>query len=152
MLLLLHQKRTYLYTVWALPVSRTFRKFSLWLASQLLTVAQSLKCSIHCSQLVPPENESGIWTSLSTEAYITVTAHFIVPSFDSQACTLETKAFPERHTDLNIKEKIIESTDEFKVSNNVMSIVHDQAANMELCSRHLYDIILWACACCHGTF
>ena len=67
---------------------------------------------------MPPENESGICTSLSIEAYITVTAHFILPSFDFQACALETKVSPERHTGLNIKKKIIESADEFKVLNN----------------------------------
>ena len=84
-----------------------------------------------------------ICTSLSTETYITVTAHFILPSFDLQACVLETKVFPERHTGLINKEKITEITDEFKVSNSVMSIVHDQAANIELCSRHLYDENGW---------
>ena len=43
-----------------------------------------------------------IWTSLATEACVTLTAHFVLHSFTLEACVLATKEFPEHHTGLNI--------------------------------------------------
>ena len=49
-----------------------------------------------------------IWTSVAVEAYMTVTAHYIDPNWVMQAFALETFAFPERHTGVNIAEKLKE--------------------------------------------
>ena len=46
-----------------------------------------------------------IWTST---AYMTVTLHYIDPNSVMQAFVLETFSFPERHTAVNIAEKLKE--------------------------------------------
>ena len=47
-----------------------------------------------------------IWTSMATEAYMTVAAHYIDPNWKLQNFVLETLLFPERHTAVNIAEKL----------------------------------------------
>jgi len=47
-----------------------------------------------------------IWTSTATESYITITAHYIDESWVLQAYVLQTLPFPERHTGVNIAEKL----------------------------------------------
>ena len=49
-----------------------------------------------------------IWTSMATEAYMTVTAHCIDPNWKLQNFVLETLSFPERHTGVNIAQKLKE--------------------------------------------
>ena len=39
-----------------------------------------------------------IWTSQAVEAYITVTTHYLDPSWKMQSYVLQASAFPERHT------------------------------------------------------
>ena len=46
-----------------------------------------------------------IWTSI---AYMTVTVHYLDPNWVMQAFVIETFAFPERHTGVNIAEKLKE--------------------------------------------
>lgn len=43
-----------------------------------------------------------IWTSIATEAYVTVSGHFISPDWDMYSVVLTTCAFPERHTGIEI--------------------------------------------------
>ena len=49
---------------------------------------------------------SDIWTSMATEAYMTVTAHYIDPNWKLQNFVFETLSLPERHTGVNIAEKL----------------------------------------------
>ena len=49
-----------------------------------------------------------IWTSMATETYMTVTAHYIDPNWKLQNFVLETLSFPERHTGVNIAQKLKE--------------------------------------------
>ena len=44
-----------------------------------------------------------IWTSSATEAYITVSAHYISAEWGMILCVLETPDMPERHTGQNIR-------------------------------------------------
>ena len=86
----------YLEPGYTLPCRKTFTTLIRSHQSAKLALKKYLEATSFISI------STDIWTSLSTEAYITVTAHFILPSFDLQACVLETKVFPERHTGLNI--------------------------------------------------
>jgi len=79
-----------------------------------------------------------IWTSVATEAYITVSAHYISSAWKCSSCVLETKPFPERHTGQAIADKILEIATAFAIDEKVSAIVHDQAANMEL-SLHILN-------------
>ncbi len=74
-----------------------------------------------------------IWTSSTTEAYITVSAHYTSPCWELCSCVLGTPAFPEQHTGRAIADKLIEIVRGYSLSEKVSVVVHDQAANMELC-------------------
>jgi len=47
-----------------------------------------------------------IWTSIAAQAYITVTAHFILPDWVLKTFVLQTMSFPENHVAENIAEKV----------------------------------------------
>ena len=69
-----------------------------------------------------------IWTSEATEAYITVTGHFVTPSWDLCSCVLSTATFPDRHTSPAIALKLQEIVADFNVNSaKDKAIVHDQA-------------------------
>ena len=51
---------------------------------------------------------TNMWTSIATESYITVTAHYIDYSWVQQVFVLETLHFPERHTGINFAQKLKE--------------------------------------------
>ena len=52
---------------------------------------------------------------------------------------LTTKAFPERHTAMEITQKLKETTGEFGIKDKIVAVVHDQAANMECCCSLLSE-------------
>ncbi len=91
-----------------------------------------------------------IWTSVATEAYITVSAHYISSTWKCCSCVLETKHFPERHTGQGIADKIDEIATAFAVDEKVSAIVHDQAANMELSLQILNSSKGWESLRCNA--
>ena len=74
---------------------------------------------------------TNIWTSAATEAYITVSAHYISPEWKLLSCVLETPGIPERHTGQNIADRLGDIADRWAINEKVSVVVHDQAANME---------------------
>ena len=73
-----------------------------------------------------------IWTSIATQVYITVAAHFISPNWELNTFLLQTVNFPENHTAENISEKIKEILANFLLDcYRVVAVVHDQGSNME---------------------
>jgi hypothetical protein len=87
-----------------------------------------------------------IWTnSANNEAFISLTAHFILPSTMKQMIyTLATKHFPESHTGSNINEILNEILNEWQLQEKQLHlIVRDNAANMAVGTgeRHIYYII-----------
>ena len=89
-----------------------------------------------------------IWTSRATQAYITVTAHYISIDWKLFACVLETKGFPECHTGQAISEKLTEIAQHFALTEKVTAVVHDQAANMEHSLEILNRDLGWASLNC----
>ena len=71
-----------------------------------------------------------IWTSRAVEAYITVTAHYLDPSWTMKSYVLETVVFPERHTGIEISGKLKEILDHFGITSKVSLVVHDHVANI----------------------
>ena len=80
-----------------------------------------------------------MWTSITMDAYMTVTAHYVSKHREMVSCVLETSHFPERHTGQNIAEKLFEVTNEYKIQTKISAVVHDQASNIELAMRILED-------------
>lgn len=90
-----------------------------------------------------------IWTSVATQSYITVTAHFISSNWELKTCLLQTANFPENHTADNIFEKLQEILSNFHVScNKVVSVVHDQGSNMQACARLMKSEFGWESVNC----
>ena len=90
-----------------------------------------------------------IWTSVATQSYITVTAHFISSNWDLKTCLLQTANFPENHTADNIYEKLKEILSNFHVScDKVVSVVHDQGSNMQACARLMKSEFGWESVNC----
>ncbi len=47
-----------------------------------------------------------IWTSIATEAYVTVTCHYVSCGWQMKAFVSSTRAFPVRHTGVEIAHKL----------------------------------------------
>ncbi|XP_005098416.1 zinc finger BED domain-containing protein 4-like [Aplysia californica] len=71
-----------------------------------------------------------IWTSRRTEAFITVTAHFITPSWELHGCVLDTLKLDEAHTAKNIAEVLSQIMESWQIRDKVFAIVKDNASNM----------------------
>jgi len=91
-----------------------------------------------------------IWTSSATEAYITVSAHYISSEWEMVTCVLETPDMPERHTGQKIAEKLMAIVDKWGISEKISVVVHDQASNMESSSGILEDRLGWQGMKCSG--
>jgi len=84
-----------------------------------------------------------IWTSIATDAYITVSCHYISPEWEMRSFVLATKEFPERRTAIEIAQMLKEITTDFKIQDKVVCVVHDQASNMELAGTLLLEEQGW---------
>lgn len=78
-----------------------------------------------------------IWTSDSTEAYNTVTCHYVHPTdWHLVTSVLETVAFPGSHTGVRIAEFVKSAVRRFSLkSESVVAVVHDEAANVSLAGK-----------------
>ena len=85
-----------------------------------------------------------IWTSVATQAYITVTAHFVSSTWELKTCLLQTMNFPENHTAQNIEDKLKEILSNFEIGlEKIVAVVHDQGSNMQTCFRNLKNEYGW---------
>ncbi|KAK7176491.1 hypothetical protein R3I93_000658 [Phoxinus phoxinus] len=82
------------------------------------------------------------WTSLATEAYVTVTAHFIDDDWELKDVILKTAEAQKSHTAENVTECISNILGEYSVSReSVLSITTDNAANyINAVERHLQAV------------
>lgn len=84
------------------------------------------------------------WTSIKSEGYMTVTAHFMSEDWQLHSFVLETKVLEESHTATNIKERLSEVMEEFKIPGEKrVAVVHDNAANMVLCTELISNDPSW---------
>ena len=90
-----------------------------------------------------------IWTSSSTEAFLSLTCHFLTAQWEFVDYLLATKCFPEHHTGENISAIIKEVLTSYKIPDSGMSsIVHDQGYNMRQASDILFNEKGWISVCC----
>ena len=72
-----------------------------------------------------------IWTSRATEAYITITAHYISDEWKIESNVLCTSEMAERHTGANIALRIQEVLEVWNIQgSHVSAVVTDNASNM----------------------
>ena len=67
-----------------------------------------------------------IWSSAATEAYITVSAHYISPEWHLLSCVLETPGMPERHTGQNIADRLVEIADRWAITKKISIVIQIQ--------------------------
>jgi galactitol-specific phosphotransferase system IIB component len=89
-----------------------------------------------------------LWTSLSCESYMAVTAHYIDPSTWILKSDSLTSRFPETHTSLHISNALSDVIKSWGVEMKVTSIAMDNASNMVAaiplisCLAHTLNIIV----------
>lgn len=70
------------------------------------------------------------WTSAATEAFLSLTVHYLDEAFNMQTLPVECAAFPGSHTGERIKEKICQMLERSGVSaDDISAMVADNAAN-----------------------
>ena len=73
---------------------------------------------------------SDIWTSRSTQSYITLTCHFLTSSWELKSLVLETFDFGSDHTAENIAESFQRVAESWGISGKVAAMVTDNASNI----------------------
>ena len=68
-----------------------------------------------------------------------MTAHFIAEFWEMESKVLLTREMPEHHTGVHISERLMKASVEWKISEKVVAVVRDNAANMVLASQLLED-------------
>uniref|UniRef100_H3BEL7 HAT C-terminal dimerisation domain-containing protein n=1 Tax=Latimeria chalumnae TaxID=7897 RepID=H3BEL7_LATCH len=116
--------------------SRTF--FIEMVEKKYLVTMQNIKV-----ELITPEKialASDIWTSLATEAYMSVTAHFITKDWQLKSINLATKPLSERHTGENIVTFIEQVFEKFELEPScICALVCDNGANMVAAAKKLKE-------------
>jgi hypothetical protein len=86
------------------------------------------------------------WTSSATECYISLSAHYVcTKSWTLASWVLATQSFDEHHTGFNIKNELEKLITDWGVTHKITTMVHDNAANMNLASE-LSDV--WSPLAC----
>ena len=89
-----------------------------------------------------------IWTSRSTQAFETTTAHFLSSDWELKR-VLETRLFSGSHTGVRIAEKIKASLKQYGIAaETVTAVVHDEAANACLARHILVESDNWESIVC----
>jgi len=71
------------------------------------------------------------WTGLTTESYVTITAHYF-EGWDVKSAVLQTRAMPERHTAENMANVLQAAVESWGIADKVDVCVHDNATNIVL--------------------
>jgi len=71
-----------------------------------------------------------IWTSLTNQAYMSVTASYIMPEWKLKTPVLSTFPMDECHTADYITQSLKQTADEWSIADQISVVVHDGAANV----------------------
>lgn len=78
-----------------------------------------------------------LWTSIATQGFIGVTAHFIDSTWEMRSVALASEQMEESHTGVNIAQRLTEIASTFKIVEKVQGFIHDNAANCNVAAREL---------------
>uniref|UniRef100_A0A671L3S2 BED-type domain-containing protein n=1 Tax=Sinocyclocheilus anshuiensis TaxID=1608454 RepID=A0A671L3S2_9TELE len=76
------------------------------------------------------------WTSLKTEAYMTIMCHFIIEG-ELKSSVLQTRTLDERHTAENLAEHLRTAISNWGLNSKVTACVHNNASNIVLANKDL---------------
>ncbi|XP_026481047.1 zinc finger BED domain-containing protein 1-like [Ctenocephalides felis] len=71
-----------------------------------------------------------MWTSRSSNSYMTITGHVIDSTWKYNNVTLSTVEISEKHTSENLKNKLTELLGVWNIKGKISAVVHDNAANI----------------------
>lgn len=70
------------------------------------------------------------WTSVATDSYLTVTAHYISEDWEILSHVLQTRAVYESHTGAHLAELLFNVVEEWQLKDKAVVLVTDNASNM----------------------
>lgn len=76
-----------------------------------------------------------VWTSCTTEAYVTVTCHFINSDWEMKNYVLQTRIWNDSHTGGNIEAVLKEACEEWNMHNKKPALVSNNAANISIAKQ-----------------
>jgi len=106
------------------------------MTSRLQTMAEKRRCVIRETMQTDATAvavTTDIWTSMANDPYISLTASYITPAWTMRTPTLANTLMDERHTQINITARLSDITSDWRLSDKVVAVVHDGAANMRDC-------------------
>ena len=71
-----------------------------------------------------------MWTSNKQESYISITAHWLDGDLKLQQAVLTTAEMSERHTGVNLKDRIVKCLREYGIEKDVVATVADNGSNV----------------------
>ena len=78
-----------------------------------------------------------IWTSITNQAYLGVTVHYIDDEWNMQHYLLDLIHFEHHHTGARTKEKLLQLINEMNFNKKVLSLTIDNDATMILCDKSM---------------
>ncbi|XP_053554170.1 thyroid hormone receptor alpha isoform X1 [Bombina bombina] len=89
-------------------------------AQVIASMSQASRVAITCDS----------WTSVTTESYVTVTAHYVSKDWKILSHVLQTRAVYESHTGSHLAELLSRVVEEWQLSDKSVVLVTDNASNM----------------------
>ncbi|RYR50204.1 hypothetical protein Ahy_A07g036794 [Arachis hypogaea] len=80
---------------------------------------------------------SDLWTSITTEGYLCLTAHFVDLNWKLQSKILSFCHMPPPHTGFELSSKIFELLNEWGIEKKIMTLTLDNASANDTCQDHL---------------
>ena len=108
-----------------------------WLPNKYEEVKQLVKHQFTLASYVSLTTD--IWTSRTAQSYMTITCHFIDELWEMRSLVLETFHFSTDHTAAHIAAELKKVAEEWELSEKVVALVTDNAANIVAATR----IIAW---------
>ena len=105
------------------------------LVSKYQQAVDDVKRELSTAEAVSLTTDS--WTSICTENYIAVTAHYVTAEFRLGSCLLECIRYTERHTADNLCTELRRLITEWSLEEKLVAVVTDNAANITAAIKQL---------------
>jgi len=78
-----------------------------------------------------------VWTSITNQAYLGVTIHYIDDEWNMRYFLLDLIHFEHHHTGIRTKEKLLQLIDEMNLNGKILSLTTDNDVTMVLCGKNM---------------
>ena len=78
-----------------------------------------------------------VWTSITNQAYLGVTIHYIDDEWNMQHFLLDLIHFEHHHTGVRTKEKLLQLIDEMNLNGKILSLTTDNDATIVLYGKNM---------------